>query len=210
VGYMGLPLAVAFFGPEAAIPAALVFCFDCAVQFILTAFIATYAEGRGAKLPLLQLIKKILWQVCSHPFNIATALGMFASATKFSLPDPVTTTMEMLSRAAGPCALFALGVTVGLRKFSGVSRELPIVVGIKTILQPLLAIAVVSLLPGVDPLWLHVAMMMAALPTASNAFILARQYNSYIDGASTAVIVTTVITAFTIPLLVYAAKSGLI
>jgi malonate transporter and related proteins len=210
VGYMGLPLAVAFFGPEAAIPAALVFCFDCAVQFILTAFIATYAEGRGAKLPLLQLIKKILWQVCSHPFNIATALGMFASATKFSLPDPVTTTMEMLSRAAGPCALFALGVTVGLRKFSGVSRELPIVVGIKTILQPLLAIAVVGLLPGVDPLWLHVAMMMAALPTASNAFILARQYNSYIDGASTAVIVTTVITAFTIPFLVYAAKSGLI
>ena len=27
VGYMGLPLAVAFFGPEAAVPAALVFCF---------------------------------------------------------------------------------------------------------------------------------------------------------------------------------------
>jgi hypothetical protein len=34
VGYMGLPLAVAFFGPEAAVPAALVFAFDCTVQFV--------------------------------------------------------------------------------------------------------------------------------------------------------------------------------
>ena len=47
VGYMGLPLAVAFFGPEAAVPAALVFCFDCAAQFILTAFFATLAHERN-------------------------------------------------------------------------------------------------------------------------------------------------------------------
>ena len=30
VGYMGLPLSVAFFGQAAAVPAALVFSFDCA------------------------------------------------------------------------------------------------------------------------------------------------------------------------------------
>ena len=50
--------------------------------------------------------------------------------------------------------------------------------------------------------------MMAALPTASNAFILASQYKTYMEGASTAVIVTTLASALTIPLLVYAIKAG--
>jgi predicted permease len=80
----------------------------------------------------------------------------------------------------------------------------------KTILQPALAWAVVGLVAGLNPVWLHVAVMMAALPTASNAFILASQYKAYVQGASTAVIVTTVMTALTIPVLVYAMKSGLI
>ena len=209
VGYMGLPLAVAFFGSEAAVPAALVFCFDCAVQFVLTAFLATLARERKAQAQWGILIASIAKQVVLHPFIIATALGMVASAFSFKVPGAIGTVLEMLMKSAGPCALFALGVTVGLRRFSGVGRELPLVVGIKTIAQPLLALLIVGSLPGLDPLWLHVALMMAALPTASNAFILARQYDAYVDGASTAVIVTTVVTAVTIPLLVYAAKAGM-
>jgi malonate transporter and related proteins len=209
VGYMGLPLAVAFFGPEAAVPAALVFCFDCLVLFVLTAIFVGFADGQGDKMAWGPLVKRVAWQVCSHPFNIATVLGMAASATHFVLPTAIHATLEMLMRAAGPCALFALGVTVGLRRFSGVGAELPLIAAMKTIVQPLSAILVVGLLPGLEPIWLHVAMMMAALPTASNAFILARQNGAYVNGASTAVIVTTIITAFTIPLLVYAAKSGM-
>ena len=46
----------------------------------------------------------------------------------------------------------------------------------KVMVQPVLAFLVVSMVPGTPALWLHVAVMMAALPTASNAFILASQY----------------------------------
>jgi malonate transporter and related proteins len=210
VGYMGLPLAVAFFGPEAAVPAALVFCFDCTVQFVLTAFLATLAHEHGRDAHWGEIALRIARQVFTHPFIIATILGMIASAFKLVLPGAIETILGMLMRAAGPCALFALGVTVGLRRFSGIGRELPLVVGIKTVVQPLLALLIVGLLPGLDPLWLHVALMMAALPTASNAFILARQYDAYVDGSSTAVIVTTVVSAVTIPLLVYTVKAGFI
>ena len=116
----------------------------------------------------------------------------------------------MLMKAAGPAALFALGVTVGLRKFEGVGPALALVAGMKVIVQPLLALAVVSMVPGLPPIWLHVAVMMAALPTASNAFILASQYRTFVQGASAAVIVTTILSAITIPLLIYAISSGAI
>ena len=55
-----------------------------------------------------------------------------------------------------------------------------------------------------DAVWLQVAVMMAALPTASNAFILARQSDAYVDGSGAAVIVTTVASVLTIPLIVFA------
>jgi malonate transporter and related proteins len=208
VGYMGLPLAVAFFGPAAAVPAALVFCFDCALQFIFTAFFATLGAPRDGEAHWGETALKIVKQVVGHPFIIATVLGGFASAFEFHPPGALGTVMEMLMRAAGPVALFALGVTVGLRKFAGIGRELPAIVAIKILLQPLLALLVVSQLPGLDPLWLHVAVMMAALPTASNAFVLASQYKAYVEGSSSAVIVTTVLSALTIPALVYVIDAG--
>jgi len=175
---------------------------------VLTAFLATLAQERGGDAHWGALAGRIAQQVFLHPFIIATVLGMISSAFALKMPDALEIILEMLMRAAGPCALFALGVTVGLRRFSGIGLELPLVVGIKTIVQPILALLVVGLLPGLDPLWLHVALMMAALPTASNAFILARQYDAYVDGSSTAVIVTTMVTAVTIPLLVYGVKLG--
>ncbi|CAN5545413.1 AEC family transporter [soil metagenome] len=210
VGYMGLPLAVAFFGPQAAVPAALVFCFDCTLQFTLTAFLATLGHAANEEAHWGKIVLRVLWQVFGHPFIIATILGAIASAIEFKAPGALGTILRMLMNSAGPVALFAIGVTVGLREVSKLGPELPFLVAMKVLLQPLLAFAVMSFMPGLDPLWRHVAIMMAALPTASNAFILASQYRTYVAGASTTVIITTVISAFTIPLIVYLIQAGLI
>lgn len=210
VGYMGLPLAVAFFGAEAAVPAALVFCFDCTVQFVFTAFLATLAHERSEEAHWGAVAWRILKQVVLHPFIIATFVGMVASALEFRAPGALGTILDMLMRAAGPTALFALGVTVGMRKFAGLQRDMALVATMKVLVHPVLAYVVVSFVPGIEPMWLHVAVMMAALPTASNAFILASQYRTYVEGASTAVIVTTVLSAITIPILIYAIKAGVL
>lgn len=209
VGYMGLPLAVAFFGPEAAVPAALVFCFDCTVQFTLTAFLATLGHERNEEAHWGEIALKILKQVFGHPFIVATILGGIASAFAFKAPGALGTILTMLMNSAGPVALFALGVTVGARQFGGIGREMPLVAGMKTLVQPALAFVALSLfVPDIDPLWRDVALMMAALPTASNAFILASQYKAYIEGSSTAVLITTIISAITIPLLIYIIQHG--
>ncbi len=208
VGYMGLPLAVAFFGPEAAVPAALVFCFDCTLQFALTAFLVTIDHEQNQDAHWGEVALRITREVIGHPFILATLAGFLASALDFSAPGALGTIIDMLTNSAGPSALFALGVTVGLQKITGIGRELPMIAVVKTVLQPAIALLIVGLLPGINPVWLQVAVMMAALPTASNAFILASQYKAYVAGASTAVIVTTVISAVTIPVIVYFIQHG--
>lgn len=209
VGYMGLPLAVAFFGEKAAVPAALIFCFDCALQFVLTPLLVTLGrrnEEEGVRLApaLLRALKAIV----IHPFIIATFAGVAGSALALKFPIIIENYLQMMSRAAGPSALFALGVMLGLRRFSNIGGEFPSIILVKLVLHPILAYNMLILLGPFDPLWVNVAVMMAALPTATNAFVLASQYRSYIEGASNAILVTTLISAVTLPLIVYAAKQG--
>ncbi len=209
VGYMGLPLAVSFFGPEAAVPAALVFCCDCTLQFVLTPLLATVAQ-QEEQTRWRDITLRIVRQVLTHPFIVATCLGVIASALDMRPSGAVGTLLDMLMKAAGPTALFALGITVGLRRFTDTGPDLLLVASMKVIFQPIMALAAVSLLTTTSPLWLHVAVMMAALPTASNAFILASQYRAYVEGASTAVIITTLLSAITIPFLIYAIQMGVV
>jgi malonate transporter and related proteins len=206
VGYMGLPLAVAFFGQSAAVPAALVFCFDIVVLFVLT---AVFAGMDGRQQNRTQLVAKILKDVFTHPFNVATILGVLASAVKWQPEGGLLTIVEMLMRSAAPVALFAMGVTVSLRGKPVLNAELATLGLIKILLHPLLAFAAVYLFVSADTAWLQVAVMMAALPTATNAFILARQYNAFVAGAGAAVIATTAVSVVTIPMLVYVLKHWL-
>lgn len=209
VGYMGLPLAVAFFGKEAAVPAALIFCFDCALQFVLTPLLVTLGARNGAQRTRLgPALFAALKTILIHPFIIATAAGVAGSALALDFPILVENFLQMISRAAGPAALFALGVMLGLRRFANIGGEFPSIILVKLVLHPILTYNMLILLGPFDPLWISVAIMMAALPTATNAFVLATQYRSYIEGASNAILVTTLLSAFTLPLIVYAARQG--
>jgi len=50
----------------------------------------------------------------------------------------------------------------------------------------------------VDPLWATAALLGAALPTAANAFIVARQYDVYVARTSSAVLVSTAVSMISV------------
>jgi malonate transporter and related proteins len=200
IGYMGLPLSVAFFGMTAGVPAAIVFCIDCTLLFLLTAI---FGAERKAEQGVGSLLVRIARDIFTHPFIVSTVLGVIASALGIKPVGAIATVLDMLARAAGPTALFALGLTVGLRPFTGIKSDTITLSIIKLVVQPALMFVLMYFVAGADPNWMKAAVMMAALPTASNAFILARQHNSYVDGASMAVLVTTFVSAVTVPAIVY-------
>lgn len=220
IGYMGLPLSIAFFGQKAVVPAVLIFCFDNILQFTLTPMLAALGHSRAKELSPARLALHVAWSIISHPFIVATLLGGIASAVTYLRPDVaaearaapgvavIDQLLEILSRAAGPVALFALGVTVGMRRFAGIGAEFPMLIFAKLLLHPLLAYTILTMVGGFDPMWINVAVMMAALPTAANVFVLASQYQTYIEGASSSILVSTLLSAFTIPVLIYAIKAG--
>jgi len=197
VGYMGLGLSVAALGPEAAVPAILVFCADNAIQFVLVPLFAALGDNRGERAALaltLQIAKSILL----HPFVLATLAGGVVAWQGVAIPVPAERFLSFLTNAAAPCALFALGVTLSRRKLDRIGVQFPIIVFSKLFLHPLLVLAVLSAIGGIEPTWIVVAILMASLPTATNVFILATQYESYVTGASNIVLVTSLISAVTL------------
>ena len=87
--------------------------------------------------------------------------------------------------------------------------DLSLFLSMKLLLHPLIAFALVSLVSA-DPLWLTAAVLMAALPPATNVFVLATQYGRFVDGASNAVLVGTAASAVTVTAVLYAIRSGVL
>jgi malonate transporter and related proteins len=208
IGYMGPGLTLATLGPAAATPTALVFVCDNLLIFALTPMLIGLADGKGQG--TATLMRDILWRVVSHPFNIATALGVLAAATGFRPPHAVDQVLVSLKGSAAPVALFALGVTVALRPVGSVPKEFAVHLPVKLLLHPLLVWLFIGLIADVPPLWTYTAMLMAALPPALNVFVLARQYDAYVERASTAILVGTLISMLTLTTLMYLVVQGMI
>jgi len=111
IGYMGSGLAILIFGDKAAVPLALIFCFENAMHFTIAPTIMALS---GKKKGVAQLVLEVARGIAFHPFIIATVLGVGAAIVGVAPPGPVTRLIDYLAQAAAPSALFAMGVTLAL------------------------------------------------------------------------------------------------
>ena len=208
IGYMGPGLALLAFGEEAAVPVALIFCFENIIHFAVAPMMMAIAGGE--KSSPLALAGGVLRKIVLHPFIIATAIGVAAAAFQFQAPVPLERLLQTLAQAAAPCALFAMGVTLALSPLTRIPRELGFIVVLKLVLHPVICYVTLSLVGDFDPAWVYSAVLLAALPTATNVFVMAQQYGVWVQRASASILVTTVLSVGTVTALLYMMKSGIL
>ena len=206
IGYMGPGLALATVGAQAAAPVALIFCFETLLFFSLLPAVMAVARPthRGAARVVFEVARKILL----HPFVVATALGVASAAFHIEAPVALDRLLQFLQNASAPCALFTLGVTVALRPFTRVPGEVPVLVFIKLVVHPALALVLLTALGPFDPDWVKTAVLMAALPPALNVFVLGRQYNAWVEPASGSVLLGTLVSVATLTTVMWLVQHG--
>lgn len=207
VGYMGPGLTLAALGHDAATPAALIFACDSMFFFTLVPLLMAM-RGRGES--LLHTFGVIAKRVFTHPFNIATLLGILAAWLEFREPEALSRMLDFLKNAAAPCALFTLGVTVALRPLKRVPVELGPLLVLKLLVHPAIALVSMSLFGPFSPVWTQALLLMAALPPALNVFVLARQYHVFVEEASTAVLLGTLFSVVTVTGMLYLLREKMI
>ena len=213
IGYMGPGLALSTIGAEAAAPVALIFCFESLVFFSLVPLLNAISGAQSASIRAVML--ETARKIALNPFIIATVLGVAAALMKVQMPKGIDQLLLFLQNSAAPVALFTLGVTVALRfeNFRAafrVMRTIAPILGLKLLVHPALALLCLSVLGPFEDAWVYTAVLMASLPPALNVFILARQYDTYIEEASNAVLMGTIISILTLTTVLYLLKMQLL
>lgn len=208
IGYMGPPLALVAIGPEAAVPVALIFCFDVALAFTIAPLMMALGGSTGE--PLGRTLLNIARRVLLHPFIVATLVGVAAAAMELQPPVPVERLLSNLRAAAAPCALFAVGVIVSMHPIKRMGGELPVLVAVKLLVHPLIVYLLLTWVGGFEPVWIYAAVLMASLPPAATIYVLATQYETYVFRASSAILVGTIASVATVTMVLYLVTEGLL
>jgi predicted permease len=206
IGYMGPGLALSTLGSQAAAPVALIFCFDSIVLFSLVPFLMEV--GGGERRGFWRSVRFVGRRIALHPFIIATLLGVISAALHLEPPVALDRLMQFLQNAAAPCALFVLGVTVALRPLPRLAWDVPAIVPVKLVLHPIIVLFMLAWLGPFSAPWTYAAVLMAALPPALNVFVLARQYDVWVEEASGSILIGTMVSVLTLTSVMWLVQSG--
>ena len=202
VGYMGVPLCLAAFG-EAGLPPAMLTVIVTAIVSMVFGVMLIELEVAAGHGPLRTFLKAA-FNVARNPLPVSIGLGILASAVGLPIPTPVEKWLDLLGAAAAPCALFAIGLFLSDKSIRSGLAEASAATVIKLLLQPALALVVLPFFVDVGSVPGKVALLMAALPTAANAFVLAKQFDLQVEQNSAAVLLSTAFSVVTLSgLLVY-------
>ena len=200
VGYLGIPLVVALLGERAAGPAVMSTVVDQTVTAAVALALAQFDMSGGRS--WIKGTGEAVLRALTNPFLISIAAGATFSLLGWKLPTPAVEIVRLLANAAGPCALFAIGVSLVRIDASHSSAIIVLPVAGKLLLHPFLAWTVLTAF-NIDPFAKTVAVLTAALPTAGWAFIFAQRYEADAPRVSAIILFTTVFSFATISALVW-------
>ncbi|GGC80315.1 permease [Tersicoccus solisilvae] len=195
---LGIPIAVYVLGDAAVAAPIIVFQMTLLTPLVTAALdVATARRGTSA-------VRRI-GQVAANPVLIASVVGILLSVTGIRLPDLVLEPFRLISGIAVPGMLLAFGIGLhGSRPLRDRTQWVDVASATtaKVVIQPLIALALGALVLGLSGRALFAVVVMAALPTAQNAYVVASRYGAAVGQTKDTVLVTTVLS---VPVLVLVA-----
>jgi hypothetical protein len=190
--YVGLAASGALFLQPGSTVAALAIAVLIPIINVLCVIVLTHSAGGKGLLVLLRVVVR-------NPLILACTIGVFLNISGIGLPLGSDTVFDILSRAALPLGLLAVGAGLRLEMALGWSRELLLAAVLKLLALPAL-MALVSVLLGLSYMEMAILVLFAALPGAPSSYILARQLGG--DAQLMAAIVTleTGLSLLTLPI----------
>lgn len=195
-GYMGIPLFIAAFGAAGAFPVILATVSQSVTLFIIT--IALIELARSTSDSLVGIAGDIFLRLLRNPFLLSTAAGLALNASGIGVAAPIESFASLIGAAAGPCALFALGLFMNSRSITTGIGEVLWLTLIKLLIYPAATWAFAEIIFSLPQKQVADLVLISALPTGALVFALAQRYGVYIQRSSAAVLVSTLVSIITL------------
>ncbi|WAL70720.1 AEC family transporter [Kitasatospora sp. YST-16] len=208
-GNLGIPVAAQVLGSASFAAPVLLFQVLLVTPVLLTVLDAS--TGTAPPSPAARL-RRLAMLPLRNPVILGAGLGALFSAEGWHLPGPLAHSADLLGAAAVPAALVTLGLSLHTPPGTAAQRpdrgELGVAVLVKTVGQPLAALAVGALLLHLRGPQLRAAVLMSALPTAQNVYVYARLYGAAPVLARSAVLASTVLSMLTLSVIAWSLGGG--
>ncbi len=196
---MGIPLVTAAFGNQAL--AVLLAILALHSMLLLGAATVVAEIGLHAHAPWRRVLRATLLGIGRNPVVMAVVAALLWRL--LGLPAPAGAarlTLEMLGAAVPPVALFCLGGSLVALRPGAAWRETAAACTLKLLVQPA-AVWLVALALALPPMETAVTVLVAAMPTGANAYLLAQRYAIGAERSGATVLVSTVLSVLTLSLL---------
>ena len=192
---LGIPLVLTALGPDASLPLfALVSVHGPIMMTLVTILLE---RGRGDLTPGARL-RATGAGLVTNPILVGLLLGLAVGSSGWTLPTPIAASTALLGQAALPAALFAMGASLAGYAIRGALGLALSIVGLKTVLQPLVVWLLVDFAFAIESPWSDTAILLAAMPTGVNAYLFAIRYRTGEAEAATAILLSTAASLVTV------------
>jgi len=207
-GFIGIPIMDGAFGPEGVRLLLVILSFHTLTLIPVTTFIIERAkklenEGPG-------LLRATFKSVRQNPILIALLFGLLWSALSLPFPNWLDKVLELPANAAAPVGLFAAGLALSNVRIAGNLNHSMLSVALKLLVLPILVYSVAHFVLGLQPMWVGVATLTAALPSGMVPYTIAMRYGVGARRAATAVLISTGLSVVTLSVVLLLLKSGMI
>jgi hypothetical protein len=194
---LGLPLARMVLGPESVPTVALVLVFNALFLWSLVTVAVEWSRHGGAS---WKALGRTAARVAINPIVAAIMAGVAFGFTGWTLPEVVGVPLHWLGEAAGPLALLSLGM--GLAEFGlGKDRRITAALtSLKLVAHPLAVWALAAAL-GLPSLETRTLVLLSSIAIGANVYLMARQFGVMEAPVAQSLLVSTLLSALTTPLL---------
>ncbi len=195
VGYLGLAL-IGELGKQWLPTAVLTVLCDILVLIPLS-IILLELQTRTGPANAGRLFRIVLLGLVKNPMVMAILSGLLISVLQIHVPSAIDNFTRMLGNAAGPCALFCIGASLGGQRV-GVDRAVWVLSAAKLILHPLMAALYLFVVFRVSPQYAAIGVLLAAMPCATGCFIISQRYGMQTSSISATILLGTFMAMLTV------------
>lgn len=190
---LGIPVSAALYGDAGlALHVTLMSLHGLILMTLMTVLAELDRARRDTRATLVSAVATAVRQALLHPVVLPLVAGAAWNLTGLGLHPALDEVLAGLGRAVVPTCLLLIGLNLAQYGLKGGLRGAVLTSVLKLLLMPALVLAVAYLGFGLRGMPLGVVVMMAALPTGSNALLFAHRYGLLQAEATAAIVASTV------------------
>lgn len=190
-GFLGNPVAEGVFGDLGLLYTSM---------FLIPMRVVMWSAGTSYFVAGSTDKKKVIKNVLTHPCLVAVYAGVILMVTQIQLPEMLVSAIKSVGGCNSALTMFIIGTILADVKLTTIVNPTTVAFSVFRLgILPALAFGV-SRLFGLDTVATGIAVLMTGMPAGATAAIFAARYDSDAPFATRCVVLTTLISMFTLPM----------